>query len=254
MGGEPDAVTPAGAAHAALICYARAEMFHPGELMGSERALADRLGIGRAVLRQAIDRLEAEGTVRRVLGRSGGVFFNDGRIQRHLNTVEGVPQMVLHQGRAISTRLLRAEMGLPHSDERRNLHLDSGDAVLRIQRLRLVDNISWSLDSSVLPAARFPGLLTQALTGSLYQLLTSEYGLELDRAEETVEAVPASGGQAEVLGVPPASALLEIRRLAWDVQGVPVEYARDFFRADRTRVHMQKYGTNWKRTVRLERK
>lgn len=254
MGGEPGAVTPADAAHAALICFARAEMFHPGELMGSERALADRLGIGRAVLRQAIDRLESEGTVRRVLGRSGGVFFNDGRIQRHLNTVEGVPQMVLHQGRAVSTELLRAEMGLPQSDERRNLRLDGGDAVLRIQRLRLVDNTSWSLDLSVLPAARFPGLLLRPLTGSLYQLLTSEYGLELDRAEETVEAVPASEDQAKVLAVPPASALLEIRRLAWDVQGMPVEYARDFFRADRTRVHMQKYGTNWKRTVRLERK
>ena len=251
--GQPSASTPADAAHAALTRFARMERFNPGELMGSERALAERLGIGRAVLRQAIERMEAEGTVRRVLGRSGGVFFNDGRIQRHLNTVEGVPQMVLHQGRAIATRVLRAEMGLPLPDERRNLRLDGGDAVVRIQRLRLVDGLSWSLDLSVLPAARFSGLLNHPLEGSLYHLLTSEYGLELDRADETVEAVPASAEQADVLGVPAAAALLEIRRLAWDVQGAPVEYARDFFRADRTRVHMQKYGTNWKRTVRLGR-
>ena len=253
IGGEPEGMTVTDAAHAALARYARAEMFHPGELMGSERALAERLGVGRTVLRQAIDRMEAEGTVRRVLGRSGGVFFNDGRIQRHLNTVEGVPQMVLHQGRAVATTVLRAEMGLPQPDERRNLHLNGGDAVLRIQRLRLVDGSSWSLDLSVLPAARFPGLLTHALNGSLYHLLTSEYGLELDRADETVEAVPATNAQASVLDVPAGSALLEIRRVAWDVQGVPVEFAHDFFRADRTRVHMQKYGTNWKRTVRLGR-
>jgi GntR family transcriptional regulator len=252
-GGEPDRLTAADAAHAALARFARVEMFRPGELMGSERALAERLGIGRAVLRQAIDRMEAEGTVRRVLGRSGGVFFNDGRIQRHLNTVEGVPQMVLHQGRSISTTVVRAEMGLPQPDERRNLQLSAGDAVLRIQRLRLVDGTSWSLDLSVLPAARFPGLLTHPLTGSLYHLLTTEYGLELDRADETVEAVPATSQQAGVLDVPPGSALLEIRRVAWDVQGTPVEFARDFFRADRTRVHMQKYGTNWMRTVRLGR-
>lgn len=81
-----------------------------------------------------------------------------------------------------------------------------------------------------------------------------EYGLELDRADETVEAVPAAEDLAEVLGVQPASALLEIRRRAWDVHGAPVEYAHAFFRADRTRVHMQKYRTNWKRTVRLGRK
>ncbi|MCU1519384.1 MAG: hypothetical protein JWQ75_4105 [Pseudarthrobacter sp.] len=252
-GGAPQARTPADAAHAALTRFARMEMFHPGELMGSERALAERLGIGRAVLRQAIERMEAEGTVRRVLGRSGGVFFNDGRIQRHLNTVEGVPDMVLHQGRTISTKVLRAEVGLPQPDERRNLQLTGTDAVLRIERLRLVDDTSWSLDLSVLPAGRFPGLLAHPLTGSLYHLLTSKYGLELDRADETVEAVPATDDQATLLGVPPGSALLEIRRLAWDVQGTPVEYACDFFRADRTRVHMQKYGTNWKRTVRLGR-
>ncbi|WP_459791109.1 GntR family transcriptional regulator [Arthrobacter sp. AD-310] len=252
-GDEPQALTPAGAAHAALARYASTERFNPGELMGSERALAERLGVGRSVLRQAIERMEAEGTVRRVLGRSGGVFFNDGRIQRHLNTVEGVPQMVLHQGRTISTQVLRTEMGLPQPDERRNLRLNGGDAVLRIQRLRLVDDVSWSLDLSVLPAARFPGLLNHPLTGSLYHLLTAEYGLELDRADETVEAVPATDDQAEVLQVPAGSALLEIRRLSWDVQGAPVEYAHDFFRADRTRVHMQKYGTNWKRTVRLGR-
>lgn len=253
MGGDLQAQTPADAAHAALIRFARAERYNPGELMGSERALAERLGIGRAVLRQAIERMEAEGTVRRVLGRSGGVFFNDGRIQRHLNTVEGVPQMMLHQGRAIATQVLQTQMGLPQPDERRNLQLDDGDVVFRIERLRLVDGLSWSQDLSVLPAARFPGLLSHALTGSLYALLTTEYGLELDRADETVEAVPATGEQAEVLNVPPASALLEIRRLAWDVQGAPVEYARDFFRADRTRVHMQKHGTNWKRTIRLGR-
>jgi GntR family transcriptional regulator len=246
-------MTATDAAYAALARFARAEMFHPGELMGSERALAELLGIGRTVLRQAIDRMEAEGTVRRALGRSGGVFFNDGRIQRHLNTVEGVPQMVLHQGRAISTTVVRAEVGLPQPDERRNLQLNTGDAVLRIQRLRLVDGTSWSLDLSVLPAARFPGLLTHELTGSLDHLLPTEYGLELDRAAETVEAVPASSEQARVLDVPLASALLEIRRVAWDVQGTPVEFAHDFFRADRTRVHMQKYGTNWKRTVRLGR-
>ena len=95
------------------------------------------------------------------------------------------------------------------------------------------------------------GLLTHCLTGSLYHLLTAEYGLELDRADETVEAVPATSEQAALLDIPPGSALLEIRRVAWDVHGTPVEFARDFFRADRTRVHMQKYGTNWKRTVRL---
>lgn len=251
--------TPAGAGSAtervygALVRFCQAERFHPGEQIGSERALAERLGVGRTVLRQAIDRLEREGTVRRAIGRSGGLFFHDGRIQRHLNTVEGVPDMVLHQGRTISTRVLRAEVGVPEPDEYRRLALDPGAAVMRVRRLRLVDGISWSLDHSTLPTSRFPGLLSRDLTGSLYRVLASEYALELDHADETIEAVPASAEQAAVLAVPEGSALLKICRVAWDVTGAPVEYAHDLFRADRTRVHLQNYGTNWKRTVRLGR-
>lgn len=251
--------TPAGAgsaterAYGALVRFCQTERFHPGEQIGNERALAERLGVGRTVLRQAIDRLEREGTVRRAIGRSGGLFFHDGRIQRHLNTVEGVPDMVLHQGRTISTRVLRAEVGVPEPDEYRRLTLDPGAAVMRVRRLRLVDGISWSLDHSTLPTSRFPGLLSRDLTGSLYRVLASEYALELDHADETIEAVPASAEQAAVLAVPEGSALLKICRVAWDVTGAPVEYAHDLFRADRTRVHLQNYGTNWKRTVRLGR-
>ncbi|MBL0887114.1 GntR family transcriptional regulator [Myceligenerans indicum] len=240
-------------AYTALVRFCRAERFHPGEQIGNERALAERLGVGRTVLRQAIDRLEQEGTVRRAIGRTGGLFFHDGRIQRHLNTVEGVPDMVLHQGRSVSTRVLRAEVGVPEPDERRRLALDAGAVVVRVRRLRLVDGVSWSLDHSTLPASRFPGLLSRDLTGSLYRVLGSVYELELDHADETIEAVPATAEQSAVLAVPEGSALLSIWRVAWDVEGTPVEYAHDLFRADRTRVHLQKYGTNWKRTVRLGR-
>ncbi|GAB3167655.1 GntR family transcriptional regulator [Myceligenerans halotolerans] len=240
-------------AYAELVRFCHAERFHPGEQIGNERALAERLGVGRTVLRQAIDRLEQEGSVRRAIGRSGGLFFHDGRIQRHLNTVEGVPDMVLHQGRTIATQVLRAEIAVPEPDERRRLALDAGAAVVRVRRLRLVDGVSWSLDHSTLPTSRFPGLLSRDLTGSLYRVLASEYALELDHADETIEAVPATAEQAAMLSVSEGSALLKICRVAWDVTGAPVEYAHDLFRADRTRVHMQNYGTNWKRTVRLGR-
>ncbi len=231
----------------------REERFHPGECLGSERALAERLGVGRAVLRQALDRLEDEGVVRRALGRAGGVFAHDGRLERHLNTTLGVPEMVRAQGLRVTTRVLSATLGVALPDEVRNLRLPGDEPVVRVVRLRLVEGVSWSLDTSVLPSRRYPGLLRRDLTGSLYALLSTEYGLELDRADETVEAVPATAEQAGVLDVPVGAALLEIRRTAFGVDGAAVEYAHDFFRADRTRVHLSKLGTNWKRTVRRSR-
>lgn len=245
--------TPADRTCVALRRLLREERFHPGESLGSERALAERLGVGRTVLRQALERLEDEGVLRRSLGRHGGVFAHDGRLERHLNTTLGVPEMVRRQGLQVATRVLGATLGLAWPDEVRTLRLAPDEPVVRVVRLRLVEGVPWSLDTSVLPSRRYPGLLHHDLTGSLYAVLTSEYGLELDHADETVEAVPADGERAALLEVAPGSALLEIRRVAHQVDGSPVEYAHDFFRADRTRVHLRELGTNWKRTVRRSR-
>jgi GntR family transcriptional repressor for pyruvate dehydrogenase complex len=49
----------------------------PGDRLPTERELADRLGVGRMTLRQAVRRLGEEGLVRTVRGRAGGTFVLD---------------------------------------------------------------------------------------------------------------------------------------------------------------------------------
>lgn len=226
----------------------RDNRFRPGERVGSERALAEQLRVSRSVLRRALERLEAEHLVRRAMGQSGGVFADDGKIQRHLNTVQSVPDVVRRQGLSTETRVLRLELAQPFPDERRALEIDETAPVIRTVRVRYAGNATLSLDTSVLPARRFPGLLSENLDGSLYALLTEHYGLQIDRAEETVEATTADARQAEMLEIPQGSGLLEIYRVTYDADNWAAEYAHDFFRADRTRMHMQRVGTNWKRS------
>lgn len=233
-----------------LLRLLRENRYRPGERIGTERSLAEELGVSRSALRQGLERLETQHRIRRSLGRTGGIFADDGKIQRHLNTVQGVPDMVRRQGLAVRTQVLRAELAQPFPEEQRALALDPGAPVFRVVRIRYAGEQSWSLDTSVLPARRFPGLLSEDLTGSLYGTLIQGYGLIVDRAEETVEATTANGEQADALGVAEGSGLLEIHRITYDEKDAPAEYAHDFFRADRTRMHMQKVGTNWKRLGR----
>jgi GntR family transcriptional regulator len=53
---------------------------------------------------------------------------------------------------------------------------------------------------------------------------------------EKIEVRLASGDEATYLDVPPGSALLLIIRTTSDPGGDPIEYSRDLFRGDRTRV------------------
>jgi GntR family transcriptional regulator len=225
------------------------EELRPGERIGTERALAERLGVARTALRRALSELEGAGSVRRTMGRTGGVFASDGRIERQLNTVAGVPAMLRQQGVRSGTVVLRVELGTSSPAESRALGLDLGAAVVRVVRRRDADGAPWSLDSSVLPAALVPGITGRDLSVSLYDLLDRDYGLAVADADETIDVVPATAGTAEVLEVAEATSLLQVWRVARDGDGRAFEFAHDLFRADRTRVHLRRYGASWKRAA-----
>ena len=65
-----------------------------------------------------------------------------------------------------------------------------GGRALRIHRLRLADGEPMLIDTSHLPARRFPGLRKQLERHrSLYETLGSAYGIQLAEAQETIETV-----------------------------------------------------------------
>jgi GntR family transcriptional regulator len=62
------------------------------------------------------------------------------------------------------------------------------------------------------------------------------YGLRPHQARECLEPVTAGVRQAEALEVPEGAPLMLVERTAYARSGEPVEFARDLFRGDRTRV------------------
>jgi GntR family transcriptional regulator len=215
--------------------------FGPGERVGDERGLAAELGVPRAALRAGLDRLAAAGLVRRTIGRSGGVIASDGRIERHLNTTESLPQIARYQGVHVDTRVLQVALGLAGAAERRRLDLAEGATVHRILRLRLADGRPLSLEASCLPADLFPGL-DRADLSSLYRTLLERYGIGPVYSEETLEVVGANAEQAAHLAVGTGTGLVYVQRVATGSTGRPIELGQEWFVADRMRFHLRKYG------------
>ncbi len=220
-----------------------------GERLGSERELAERLDASRAALRLALDALETEGRVRRTMGSTGGVFVSDGRIERNLNTIMGVPDMLRQQGFRGATSVIRAAIAVASPGEQRALGIADGVNVYRIIRRRDADDVPWSLDTSVVPAELAPGLLSHDLAESLYGILKEHYGVEPHEAHETIEVVPADSYDAATLDIPLGGPILQIWRHTTTSNGTVMEFAHDRFRADRTRVHLQRFGARWKRAA-----
>jgi GntR family transcriptional regulator len=209
--------------------------FSPGDRLPAERELAGHLGVSRMTLRQALHALEARGLVARSRGRHGGTFVAGPKIERDLSTL-GLTEQLRRQGHRAGARVLSAREGPCGRRTAEALGLAPGSPVFEVVRLRLSDDEPLAIERSLFPAERFPGFLDQPLDGSLYDLLKERFGERPARAVERLEPVVADDAEAELLGVKPAAPLLLVERVAWNEAGVSLEYARDLFRGDRTKV------------------
>lgn len=229
-----------GPAHARIeerLAEAIAEgKLEPGERLPPERELAGRVGVSRMTLRQALAALQRRGLVTRVRGRRGGTFVAEPKIERDMTTLAGLTQQLRRQGHQAGARVLSTRRGPSGMRTADALGLAVGQEVYEIVRLRLADGEPLALERSLFPAERFPGLLECPLEGSLYELLEDQYGEPPRRAVERLEPLVAHPSEAQLLHVSAGAPLLLVERTAYSAAGVPVEYARDLFRGDRTRV------------------
>jgi len=200
-----------------------------GARLGAERDLASELGVSRSALRTALGVLEDEGRVRRVAGRSGGVYVTDSKVELDLSQIVGIPALLREQGFTVGSRLVSVAVVPADERAREALQLERGAYVVDLVRIRLADGTPISLEHARIPADRAPGLIERELGGSLYELLDREYNLPPHEAIERIEVMSAGRDEATILGVRAGDPLLSVTRTTVDAQGVPFEYSHDRF-------------------------
>jgi GntR family transcriptional regulator len=204
-----------------------------GTAMPTERELCTTYGVSRATVRQALGQLEIE---QRIFRRQGkGTFVARPKIEQRLELMSHTEGMK-ERGISPSSKLIDVRRIPAGLDVGVQLGLSSKAEVLRIERLRLADGDPIAIEVVFLNADRFDGI-TAALSdnASLYQLLASNYGVELASAEETIEAVIAEGREAGLLKCQPGMPLLMLSRRTLDTSGQPTEFVRSLYRGDRYR-------------------
>jgi GntR family transcriptional regulator len=211
-------------------------VLQPGDKLPPERELAAWFGVNRLTLRQALADLERSRLIRRAVGRRGGTFVAEPTVERDLSSFAGFSEQARRLGLKASARLLEAEEVSASPAVARALGLEEGDPVFEVARLRLANGRPVVLECSSFPAGRFVGMLEESLEESLYELLAVRYDARPCRAVETFEPVRAESAAAQLLGVSRGAPLLLVERVAFDGAGRPVEFARDLFRGDRTRM------------------
>jgi GntR family transcriptional regulator len=205
-----------------------------GERLAPERDLAESLGVSRMTVRQAYEGLERRGLIERGVGR--GTFVSAPKLDLdHRSHVAGFTEQIEAAGLEPRSELLLLERRAPIDEARRALGLGDDAVVLHARRLRSAGGVPLAIEDFWLPLELFPGIEELDLGGSIYELMRERYGRRPVRAVERLEAIHATAPDARALKVRARSPLMLVERIAYDADGIPVEFARDRHRGDRAR-------------------
>lgn len=201
----------------------------PGDRLPAERLLAQRYGVSRMTLRQALGALEARGRLVRSKGRYGGTFVTEPKLE--LAGTFALSDQLRGLGLAAGALVLSAVERAAGADE-----AELGTRVYAIERVRLADGEPVALERGAYSVDAFPGLIDGPLEGSLYELIRTRYDDVPRRARERLEPGLATEAEASALEIEPGAPVMLVERTAYSAAGRPLERSRDVFRGDRTRV------------------
>jgi GntR family transcriptional regulator len=207
----------------------------PGARLPAEQDLAAWFGVSRMTLRHSLGELARRGLVTKTVGRGGGTFVAEPKVEQDLTTLAGFSEQLRRHGMVAGARVLSAATRPAGTAAAAALRLSEDDPVHEVRRIRLADGTPIAMEHSLFPASLFEGMLERRLDGSLYELLETQYGQKPYRARRAWSRSPpgsAKRGAGGRRGAP----LMLVQRTAYAESGTPLEFARDLFRGDRTRL------------------
>lgn len=218
-----------------LMDQIRTGEFRPGEPIPSLQEIAARLGVSQMTARQAIHTLCDQGVMYSKQGK--GTFISGIKKEKNFRQVFSFTEEARQRGATPSSRVLSFRLQASSREVRTALGMSRGQKVFRLRRVRFSDGLPMAIECSCLPQPLFPGLLdTFDPAGSLYQVLTERYGVQMAVTDEVVEVGKASAEEAALLKVAAGSPVFLFTRTSYGENGNPLEYVKSTFRGDRYKI------------------
>ena len=206
--------------------------WQPGDRLPAERDLAAQAGISRMTARQALTWLARRGAIE--VRHGIGTFVAQPKLTSDPLHLLGFTEQMMATGGTVTSAVLAQEVIAAPAAVAIALRLDPGTDVVRIMRLRSLDDTPMLLETSYFPHARCAGIERHDLSHrSLYALLDSEYGIRLTHARQTVEAVAANAFESGLFGIEPGAPMLLLEGVASTHEGEAGEHFKAAYRGDR---------------------
>jgi len=208
----------------------------PGDQLPSENELSTTFNISRMTVRQASQELMREGFI--VIRRGDGTFVNSASHTQMLLKLEGFSSEMAKLGYRNHSRVLDIQMiedfesfELVYS----GLGLEPGEPLVKIRRVRYVEETPFAIETSFLPLSVGQGLMEPRMAddASIYNYIENELHIRLSRADHVIQPGLATRECSDLLEIPGGSPVLNLRGTTFSMTNQPVEYLEGIYRGDK---------------------
>ena len=209
-----------------------------GEKIPAERELAAEFGVSRMTLRQAIQTLVDDGILERRVG--AGTYVANRKVQEKMAGVTSFTELMQALGKEPSSKTISYHLTFPSQNEAETLHLQPGERVLRMERIRYGNQIPICYEAAAIPASLVEGFSKEEITTSFFKTLADKANLYPGHATQAVSAVSATERIAEYLGIRRGDALLRMNQVSYLQDGRPFEYVHSQYVGNRCEFVLEK--------------
>lgn len=204
--------------------------YQVGSKIPAERQLAQKFGVSRMTLRQAIKTLEDEGILEQRVG--SGTYVANQKVQEKMSGVMSFTDITHANGQTPSSKLISYRFGKPSLSEMERLNLDDKQEVLRMERIRYADDVPICYEVVSIPQNLVKNMSKADISSHLYQTL-GKNGYKVGRVTEYISAAVANENSARLLDAKKGEALITRLQVTELSNGMPFEYTRANYVADR---------------------
>lgn len=208
-----------------------------GMMIPSENELSRELDVSVGTVKKALGLLVQEGVLFRRQGRGTFVATPDfsksfSRFFRYGQTGDfsgDVPGSVV-----LDITVVKADLQVA-----RILHLETDAEVLKIKRVRTLQQVPFSVEELYLPYERFKGINKSLIENKLlYPIYNKDFSTPIIWADEYIQPDIADQETAEALGIKEGAPVMCVERVAHTYEDIPVEWRRTIGRGDSFRYHI----------------
>ncbi len=204
--------------------------YSQGALLPKEVDMSKRLGISRNTIRQATNKLVHEN----LLVRKKGVGTTVARhtLTSKLDNWFSFSQEMHEKGLEFINYSVKTGTLKATSDISRHLQIERGKKVVKLERLRGLDDGPFVYFISYFhPRIGFSG--KEDFTRHLYEIMEHDYATIPSISKEEIRAMLADAFLAEQLSIRIGDPILFRKRVVYDPGERPIEYNLGYYRADR---------------------